>query len=138
MRVTRFMSEVEWEVFQAGGKLINATNHYRDGKGGSISVGFCFTEDSPEDAWRYLAGIVDADVCAVFDFPDGYLRKSTGVYADVAETALFDDVGLRVEWCTTQYDNTIAKVVHVINPFQGAEYRQLKKEIDKLHEMFGL
>lgn len=135
MRVTRFMSEAEWEVFQAGGKLINATNHYRDGKGGSVSVGFCFTEDSPEDAWAYLAGVVDAAVCVVFEFPDGYLRKSYGVYADHSEGAKFEDKVLKTEWCCVKYDRSIAKVVNVIDPFKGEGYEATKKIIEELEKM---
>lgn len=49
----------------AGEMLTNSTDHYRGGKGGSTSVGFCFTTDKPRIAWRYLKGIVDADVCLV-------------------------------------------------------------------------
>ena len=65
------MSRAEWDAFQDGKVLINETDHYTGGKGGSLSVGFCFTQDSPEDAWVYLAGVVDAAGCGVLDFPDG-------------------------------------------------------------------
>lgn len=75
MRVTRFMSLAEWEAFERGEILINNTDHFDGGKGGSKSVGFCFTEDAPEVAWRYLSGIVDADVWVTFEFPDNYLTK---------------------------------------------------------------
>lgn len=85
MRVTRFMSLAEWEAFERGETLINNTDHFDGGKGGSKSVGFCFTEDAPEVAWRYLAGIVDADVWVTFEFPDNYLIQSDGVYADPRE-----------------------------------------------------
>ena len=52
MTVTRFMSRAEWDAFQDGKILINETDHYKGGKGGSLSAGFCFTEDTPEDAWE--------------------------------------------------------------------------------------
>lgn len=124
MRVTRFMSLAEWEAFERGETLINNTDHFDGGKGGSKSVGFCFTEDAPEVAWRYLAGIVDADVWVTFEFPDNYLTKSDGVYADPREGAGFYDRIVIDEWCCTSYDNTIAKVVDKCISFQGEEYRE--------------
>ena len=124
MRVTRFMSLAEWEAFERGETLINNTDHFDGGKGGSKSVGFCFTEDAPEVAWRYLRGIVDADVWVTFEFPDNYLTKSDGVYADPREEAGFYDRIIIDEWCCTSYDNTIAKVVDKCIPFQGEKYRE--------------
>lgn len=135
MQVTRFMSRKEWDAFQDGKILVNDTDHYRGGKGGSLSVGFCFTEDAPEDAWVYLSGIVDAAVCVVFDFPDGYLRKSYGVYADHSEGAKFEDKVLKVEWCCVKYHRSIAKVVQVIDPFRGDGYEATKKIIEELEKM---
>lgn len=126
MRVTRFMSLAEWEAFERGETLINNTDHFDGGKGGSKSVGFCFTEDAPEVAWRYLSGIVDADVWVTFEFPDNYLIQSDGVYADPREGAGFYDRIIIDEWCCTSYDNTIAKVVDKCIPFQGEEYREIR------------
>lgn len=48
MIVTRFMSLREFEAFERGETLINNTDHFDGGKGGSQSVGFCFTVDAPE------------------------------------------------------------------------------------------
>ena len=135
MQVTRFMSRKEWEAFRDGKILINDTDHYKGGKGGSLSVGFCFTEDSPEDAWVYLSGVVDADVCATFDFPDGYLKQSSGVYADHSEGAGFFDKVLKTEWCCVKYHRSIAKVVQVIDPFKGDGYEATKKIIEELEKM---
>ena len=125
-RVTRFMSLKEWQAFERGERLINHTDHFSGGKGGSLSKGFCFTEDNPDDAWVYLKGIVDADVWATFEFPDGYLRESRGIYADHSEGADFYDKVIKTEWCCEEYDNKVAQVVAVCNPFQGAEYANLK------------
>lgn len=132
MRVTRFMSLAEWEDFERGETLINNTDHFDGGKGGSQSVGFCFTEDAPEVAWRYLSGIVDADVWVTFEFPDNYLTKSDGKYRDKSEGAGLFDTVIRSEWCCTYYDNTIAKVVDKCVPFQGVEYRQIRELIKQL------
>ena len=135
MIVTRFMSRAEWQAFQDGKILVNDTDHYKDGKGGSLSVGFCFTEDSPEDAWVYLSGVVDAAVCVTFDFPDGYLKQSSGVYADHSEGAKFEDRVLKTEWCCVKYHRSIAKVVDVIDPFKGDSYEATKKIIEELEKM---
>lgn len=120
------MSRAEWDAFQDGKVLINDTDHYKGGKGGSLSVGFCFTEDSPEDAWVYLIGIVDADVCVTLEFPDGYLRESRGIYADHSDGAGFFNKVIKTEWCCEEYDNKVAQVVSFRNPFQGEEYADLK------------
>lgn len=125
------MSRAEWEAFERGETLINTTDHFDGGKGGSKSIGFCFTEDAPEVAWRYLSGIVDADVWVTFEFPDNYLTKSDGVYADQREEAGFYDRIIIPEWCCTSYNNTIAKVVDKCVPFQGEEYQELRR-LDKM------
>ena len=129
MIVTRFMSLREFEAFERGETLINNTDHFDGGKGGSQSVGFCFTVDAPEVAWRYLKGIVDADVWVTFDFPDGYLIPSIGKYIDYSNDDGTFKPCLRREWCCTSYDKTIAKVVDKCVPFQGEEYRQIRQLI---------
>lgn len=135
MRVTRFMSLAEWEAFERGETLINTTDHLDGGNGGSKSVGFCFTEDEPATAWRYLAGVVDADVWATFEFPDNYLTKSDGKYSDKSEGACFFDYVIRTEWCCTSYNNTIAKVIDKCVPFQGDEYREMKAFVNELRSI---
>lgn len=125
-----FMSGAEWEAFERGETLINTTEHFDGGNGGSKSVGFCFTEDEPATAWRYLAGVVDADVWVTFEFPDGYLSPSIGKYPDYSDDTF--KPCLRREWCCTSYDNNIAKVVDKCVPFQGEEYRELRAFIKSL------
>lgn len=134
MIVTRFMSIAEWEAFERGETLISTTDHFKGGKGRSTSVGFCFTEDEPEVAWRYLKGIVDADVWVTFEFPDGYLKQRMGRYADHKDDGTYT-VRRRREWCCTSYDNTIAKVVNKCVPFQGEEYRELKAYIQSIKKI---
>ena len=126
------MSLAEWEAFERSEILINNTDHFDDGKGGSTSVGFCFTEDAPEVAWRYLSGIVDADVWVTFEFPDNYVTKSDEKYSDKSEGAGVFDYKIRTEWCCRSYDNTIAKVVDKCIPFQGEEYREIKEFVNLL------
>lgn len=135
MRVTRFMSLAEWEDFERGETLINNTDHFDGGKGGSQSVGFCFTVDAPEVAWRYLKGIVDADVWATFEFPDGYLSPSIGIYPDYSTEDDTFRTCLRRELCCTSYNNTIAKVIDKCVPFQGDEYREMKAFVNELRSI---
>ena len=129
------MSRAEWEAFERGETLINTTDHFDGGNGGSNSIGFCFTEDPPEVAWQYLKGIVDADVWATFEFPDNYLTKSDLKYSDKREGAWFFDYEIRTEWCCTSYNNTIAKVVDKCVPFQGDEYREMKAFVNELRSI---
>lgn len=125
------MSRTEWDALCSGQTITNNRRH----KAKTTSVGFCFTEDEPQVAWQYLGGIVDADVCAIFEFPDGYLRKSYGVYADHSEGAKFEDKVLKPEWCCEKYHRSIAKVVQVIDPFKGEGYESTKKIIEELEKM---
>ena len=136
MIVTRFMSKDEWDAFKEGRILLNETDHFNSGKGGSNSKGFCFTEDTPDEAWKYLKGIVDADVCATFEFPEGHLTESYGVYADQREGAGFFDKMLKREWCCQTYHSSIAKVIEVKDPFQGVDYRELKKKVEEMKKLF--
>ena len=129
------MSRAEWDAFQDGRILYNDTDHFNGGRGGSKSKGFCFTEDTPDEAWKYLKGIVDADVWATFEFPDGYLGESRGIYADHSEGADFFDKVIKTEWCCVKYHRSIAKVVDVINPFKGEGYEATKKIIEELEKM---
>lgn len=128
MKVTRFMSRAEWDKLNAGQTITNHRKH--DAK--TTSIGFCFTEDSPEVAWQYLAGIVDADICVTFEFPDGYLTESTAQYADQSEGAKMTDLMDKREWCCTEYSLDDAKVIKVIAPYMGEDYRKLKKIVDFL------
>lgn len=128
MKVTRFMSRCEWDKLKAGQTITNNRKH--DAK--TTSVGFCFTEDEPQVAWKYLSGVVDADVCATFDFPDGFLTESTAQYADRREGAKFFDLMEKRDWCCTEYSLDDCKVVNVIDPYMGEDYRDLKKIVDFL------
>lgn len=131
MKVTRFMSRAEWDALCSGQTIINNRKH--DAK--TTSVGFCFTEDSPEVAWQYLAGIVDADVCVTFDFPDGFLTESTAKYADQSEDAKFADLMDKREWCCTSYSLADAHSVDVIDPYMGDEYQEMKNIVESLAEI---
>ena len=75
----------EYNKFMAGETLTNTTDHYKGGKGGSTSKGFCFIEDNPKAAWRYLKGIVNPEVCMVLEIDPSLLTSSFGKYADYSD-----------------------------------------------------
>lgn len=115
MIVTRFCSEKEYQDFLSGKGLVNDTDHYRWGKGGSTSRGFCFTADKPRDAWRYLKGCIPPpDVCMVLDIPDNRLTKSFGKYPDYSFSP--PRPSLKVEFCLTSYSKQKAKLIEVLRP----------------------
>ena len=104
MKIYRFCSHEELSKLLRGEKIFNYTDHSHGGEGGSISFGFCFTQDDPRDAWRYLRGNVTPGVCLEFDIPEENLIKSRGRYAgDMKETARGVEIIplYRDEWSTT-------------------------------------
>lgn len=118
IRLTRFCSAAEYLAFIDGEELENTTDHYNHGKGGSISIGFCFSPDPPEKAWKYLKGIVDCEVCMVLDVDISILGESRGKYVDHSASGNYDFIptAFKKEYCTTRYSNRRAKLVTAINP----------------------
>ena len=103
MKLYRFASNEEYHALLAGEVLHNATDHFKGGRGGSTSKGFCFTEDEPKIAWQYLKGIVCPYICLCFDIPRQLLTKSRGKYStkpihhpDGSMTAMSV---IKDEWC---------------------------------------
>lgn len=119
MKLTRFCSQSEFDKFMSGETLTNTTDHYRGGKGGSTSVGFCFTTDEPKKAWRYLKGCVDFEVCVVLDIDKALLKRTTGKYVDYS---VGDSIGtcMKHEYCLTSYSNRTAKLLKVLKPEEFA------------------
>lgn len=105
MEVVRFLTECELHTYLAGGKLMNATKHVKNGMV-STSVGFCFaevTEGRDADKWlRKLGCIRPCEYCIVFDTDDFKvpLVESKANYAD--DNNWQEDMVVR-EWCTTSY-----------------------------------
>ncbi|MCM1320262.1 MAG: hypothetical protein NC217_07775 [Muribaculaceae bacterium] len=129
LRVTRFCSRAEYEALKRGERVVNHRDHFQGGKGGSLSKGFCFTEDAPMVAWRYLKGVVVAEICLVLDIPKSLLTKSSGVYRDWAHS-----VGntvkrcLKDEWCTTSYKlgEGEARLVKALEMYKVISLRELE------------
>lgn len=103
MKVVRFMSDAEKEMYLSGAKMVNATPH-SDCK--STSVGFCFaelTDVRDADKWlRKLYFNTRCEWCVEFDAD----RFSTPLIESKAVYAGDDDFNKTVvvrEWCTTSY-----------------------------------
>lgn len=136
MKLTRFCSKEEYEKFMAGETLTNHTDHYRGGKGGSTSVGFCFTTDPPKAAWQYLKGIVSSEVCMVLDIPQESLKISIGKYADYSKGQSGIHSCLKKEFCLTTYSNKTDRLIKVLQPEEFASEAEI--EAIKMLKRLGL
>ena len=132
MVVHRFMSDAEYEVLIAGGRLMNGTVHGENGSK-STSIGFCFFSEDPEVAVHWLSGICNTTWLVTLDFPPGYLKESVGTYRDAARDDLHSDERVTVErkeWCCTMYDNRVARVLDASREY--AHLEQLRQYIQKI------
>ena len=107
MKVVRFMTEAEKELYLSGANIINTNGHAGQR---STSRGACFAELTPErdaDKWlRKLFGIRPCEWVVEFDTAAFYepLTESIGHYS--ADRMDDIDAGLTIdirEWCTTVY-----------------------------------
>lgn len=100
------MSREEYIMYQSGEVLHNETDHYRNGKGGSTSKGFCFFIGNSRVWAHRLNGLVSFDVLLTVELDlmntDADVYISTGVYADYP-SAEFPKRRLYREVCTTAY-----------------------------------
>ena len=112
MELFRFMSKKEFDKLIKGEKLYNKKKH----QGRTNSVGFCFMkveDNTPEYAYHFLSGVVDDDVCVVFE-TDKKLTESWGVYAD--PNGSFFATITEDEYCTTEYSLNDFKIVRMAIP----------------------
>lgn len=82
----RFMSREEYIMYCSGEVLHNDIDHYRGGKGGSLSKGFCFFIGNVREWAHRLNGLVSFDVLLTVELDlentDADVYISSGVYAD--------------------------------------------------------
>lgn len=114
LRLHRFMSKAEYIMYQSGEILHNNTDHYRNGKGGSTSKGFCFFIGNVREWAHRLNGLVSFDVLLTVEFNgvdlDGDVYISSGVYAD-NPSAEYPKRKLYREVCTTAYSRESMRFV---------------------------
>lgn len=105
MKVVRFMSDIEKEMYLSGAKMMNGRPH-SDCR--SASVGFCFaelTDKRDADKWlRKLLFNTKCDWCVEFDTENFKtpLNESVAVYQDDDDLTIGKTLTIR-EWCTTTY-----------------------------------
>lgn len=125
----------EYRKFRQGELLVNNTTHAVATNSRSSAKGFCFSEDIPEVAFRYLSGVVDLDICMVLDIPKEYLNPAHGVYKDPdCECNGEITTMIKSEWCCETYDNKIAKLVFATNYYSliGISHRDIDKLIKRM------
>lgn len=110
----RFMSRVEYLSYMSGEVLHNDTDHFRGGKGGSVSKGFCFFTGYPFEWAHRLNGLVSFDVLLTVELDlentDADVYISSGVYADDPSSE-YPKRKLYREVCTTAYSQNSMRFV---------------------------
>lgn len=108
------MSREEYIMYQSGAVLHNEKDHYRDGKGGSTSKGFCFFIGNVREWAHRLNGLVSFDVLLTVEFNgidlDADVCISSGVYAE-DPSAENPKRKIYREVCTTAYSRQSMKFV---------------------------
>ena len=140
MKVFRFMSKREFDKYMNGEELVNHTFHETNAN--TNSVGFCFMkvdDFSPEEASHFLTGVVDPDVCAVFE-TEADLEETYGVYAKPLRKETLEELLKKwgesfkaKEYCTESYNKDTFHLVEYstdwwISHVLGKEWRWLKNE----------
>lgn len=140
MKVFRFMSKREFDKYMNGEELVNHTFHETNAN--TNSVGFCFMkvdDFSPEEASHFLIGVVDPDVCAVFE-TEADLEETYGVYAKPLRKETLEELlkkwreSFKVkEYCTESYNKDTFHLVEystdwLISYVLGKEWTWLKNE----------
>lgn len=151
MRLHRYMSEREFEAYMKGKTMRNGTKHGGNCK--STSVGFCFFPEEPEEAYRWLSGIVCDDVCVTFEVPENKVKKSVGTYcnpdkSDNSIGAVLEDIFdylmgedmknavsmEKVEYCCNTYSRKDFKLVKFTYSEKCKERQQLRAEWERTEE----
>lgn len=142
MRVFRFMSNSEFEMYKTGKVLVNNNNHREKGFK-SDSVGFCFFDESEIDikqAIHFLSGLVSFDICAVFETDKNNLKQGYGVYKrnckptgnlgiDLVIALMDNNTMRRTEYSTKTYSKENFKLIKFSKKI-WEQYTILEKQKD--------
>lgn len=107
------MNKNEFEKFKNGETLYNNTVHNAK----TTSKGFCFfdlNDYRPHNAIHFLSGIVNFDICAVFETDKRNLKERYGKYYRQSTTlfpCIFLSVFYATEYCTTKYSNSNFRLI---------------------------
>lgn len=103
MKVVRFMSSAEKDMYLSGAKMLNSDPHQLNK---TTSVGFCFAElTAKRDADKWLKKLAFSTECAwCVEFETNNfktpLKESKAIYSDDEDFNKQMEVR---EWCTTEY-----------------------------------
>lgn len=138
--IIRFMSRQEFQKFLNGETLVNTTD-WRKVKQGSESIGFCFFPygegyDKAEKILRYIAGIADISVAAVFEpIVPIQMKKSFGTYRNPDAPlcqSIFQigrsNLSAKEEYSVTQYSNKTFRLVSYGFPYLAKDHWEIKWE----------
>ncbi len=136
MIVHRFMSDAEYECLKSGAKLMNATDHHKESKAKTNSVGFCFFVENPDEAIHWLSGCTYPDWCVTMEIPDELLTESYGFYRDPSRDNLYAPVPKggrptmkKREYCLTCYSLNEVKILNATDKY--ALYATLRRDLFK-------
>lgn len=106
MKLFRFMSKEEFDKYIKNEKLVNNTDHAKAGQK-SNSIGFCFfnyAHYKPEEMLHSLTGIVDFDVCCIFETERNNVKRTYGRYSKaISKNSFIRETIIAHEYCTTEY-----------------------------------
>ncbi len=126
MKLMRFMSIAELEKFRAGELLENTTDFHAEHKQRTDAVGFCFLDYDQYDeqeALHFLSGIVNQEICAVFEVDDIVakkgLKKGEGTFAAPMSsiTEFFSSMQV-TEYSTKRYSNQNMELLKFADNFE--------------------
>ena len=142
MQIFRFMSIEEFRKYYLGETLINTRNHHEFNQR-TNSVGFCFfdlKDFKPEQAMHFLTGIVNTQICAIFD-TDKKMKQSYGryhclnkkpklnVFSTYDDMIEYENAFIATEYCTTKYSNKDFKLIkYTIPNWSTDEWKWIYKE----------
>ena len=120
MKLFRFMSIEEFKKYINNENLINNKNHAIEDMKKTNSIGFCFLNYAnfkPETSLQFLTGIVDFDICAIFETQRKYVYKTYGRYAKT-DTILNSKIEsfIAEEYCTREYSQESFKLLKYTIP----------------------
>lgn len=130
MKLYRFMSFEEFRKYYFNIELNNTINHNRDRKQKTNSIGFCFfrlLDCKPEKMFHSVTGIVDTDICAIFETDRQNVRKGMGRYCQEIENTFYRKIIYMNEYSTTRYDKNTFKLDSFAIPIWNSEKWDWKK-----------
>lgn len=126
MKLIRFMSIAEFEKFRAGELLENTTDFHAEHQQRTDAVGFCFLDYDEHDeqaALHFLSGIVNQEICAVFEVDDVVAEKGLkigeGTFAAPMNSAIDFFASMQVtEYSTKRYSNQNMELLKYADNFE--------------------